>query len=428
MRNNSTLKLIIVILVIATCAVLAYNEVSNDNIRTGIDIRGGVSAILEPDIAKGSLSDEEIDRGLESAKTILGKRLDAKNIFDRSINIEPGNDRITVEIPWAAGETNFNPQDTINELGKTALLTFQEVDVTKVDEFGRYLPTGRIILQGMQVEDAYPASDETMGWVVALKLDPSGSEAFAEATGRLIGQPIAIFMDEQFISAPRVNDRIDGGSAVITGQTNATEAAELAATIRSGSLPFRLVASKVDSISPQLGTGAMNVAVNAGIVAFIFICIFMILIYRLPGIIANIALLGLIALTILCIAWTDISITLPGIGGIILSVGMGVDANVIIFERIKEELRAGKTLRAAIDQGFSRAFSSVLDSNVTTLITAVVLYIMGSGPIKGFAATLGVGVVFSFLTAVTASKLMLKGTTGIKAFQNKLLYGVTGGK
>ena len=185
-------------------------------------------------------------------------------------------------------------------------------------------------------------------------------------------------MDEQFISAPIVNDRIDGGNAVITGQANATEAAELAATIRSGSLPFRLIATKVDSISPQLGEGAMNVAVNAGIVAFFLICLFMILVYRLPGLIANIALLGLVTLTILCIAWTGISITLPGIGGIILSVGMGVDANVIIFERIKEELRAGKTLRAAIEQGFSRAFTSVLDSNVTTLITAVVLYIMGS--------------------------------------------------
>ena len=211
----------------------------------------------------------------------------------------------------AAGETNFNPQDTINELGKTALLTFQEVDRTLVDEFGRYLPTGKIILQGTQVKDAYPAADETMGWVVALELDPSGTEAFAEATGRLKDQPIAIFMDEQFISAPIVNDRIDGGNAVITGQANATEAAELAATIRSGSLPFRLIATKVDSISPQLGEGAMNVAVNAGIVAFFLICLFMILVYRLPGLIANIALLGLVTLTILCIAWTGISITLP---------------------------------------------------------------------------------------------------------------------
>lgn len=425
MRNNSILKLIIVILVIAVCAFLAYNEVRKDNIRTGIDIRGGVSAILEPDIDKGTLSAEEIDKGLESAKTILGKRLDARNIFDRSINIDSVNDRIIVEIPWAAGETNFNPQDTINELGKTALLTFQEVDKDKIDEFGQYLPTGKIVLQGTQVKDANPAPDQQSGgWVVVLELDPSGVESFAEATGRLVNEPIAIFMDDQFISAPTVSQKIDGGNAIITGQADATEAAELAATIRSGSLPFRLVATKVDSISPQLGEGAMNVAVKAGIVGFILICILMLLVYRLPGLIANIGLFALAVLTILSVAWTQISITLPGIGGIILAIGMGVDANCVIFERIKEELRDGKTLRSAVDQGFHRAFAAVVDSNVTTLITAVVLYALGSGPIKGFAMTLGIGVAISFITAVTATRLMLQGVTGVKVFKNKRLYGV----
>lgn len=425
MKNYGILKLVAVILIIAVCAYLAYNEVKNNNIRTGIDIRGGIYAVLEPDIEEGSLSDEEIDKGLESAKTILGKRLDARNIFDRSINIDSVNNRITIEIPWAAGETNFNPQEQLNELGKTALLTFQEVDEDKVDENGHYLPTGRIIIQGSQVKDAYQAPyNDTGEWVVALELDESGAEAFAEATGRLVGKPIAIFMDDQFISAPIVNQKIEGGKAIITGQADANEAAELAATIRSGALPFRLVATKVDSISPQLGEGAMNVAIKAGIVGFLLVCLFMILVYRLPGLIASIALSGLAVLTILSVAWTRISVTLPGIGGIILSIGMGVDANCVIYERIKEELRAGKTLRSAIDQGFHRAFSAVLDSNVTTLITAVVLYAFGSGPIKGFAMTLGIGVVISFLTAVTATRLMLEGVSGIGALKNKWLYGV----
>ena len=425
MRNYSILKLVAVIVVIAVCAFLAFNEVKNNNIRTGIDIRGGVYAILEPDIDKTSLSAEEIDKGLESAKTILGKRLDAKNIFDRSINIDSVNDRIIIEIPWAAGETNFNPQDQLNELGKTALLTFQEVDKSKIDENGNYLPTGRIVLQGTQVKDANPAPyEEKGGWVVVLELDQSGVESFAEATGRLIGKPIAIFMDDQFISAPIVSQKIDGGNAIITGQADASEAAELAATIRSGSLPFRLVATKVDSVSPQLGTGAMNVAVKAGIIGFCLICLFMLLVYRLPGLIASIGLFGLAVLTILSVAWTKISVTLPGIGGIILAIGMGVDANCVIYERIKEELREGKTLRAAVDQGFHRAFTAVVDSNVTTLITAVVLYVFGSGPIKGFAMTLGIGVTISFITAITATKLMLQGVTGIGAFKNKWLYGV----
>jgi len=425
MRKNSILKLFVVIIVIIACTFLTFREVKNNKIRTGIDIRGGVSAVLEPDIEKGSLSSEELGKGLSSAKTILEKRLDGRGIFDRSINIDSINGRITVEIPWAAGETDFNPQKTINELGRTALLTFQEVDEDKIDENGYFLPTGRIVLQGTQVKDANPARHPDTGeWIVVLDLDPSGTESFAEATGRLKGKRIAIFMDDQYISAPLVKDRIEGGSAIITGQADAVEAGNLAATIRSGSLPFRLVAVKVDSISPQLGTGAMNVAITAGITGFILVCLFMLIYYRLPGLIANIALFGLIMIQLLVISWTGISITLPGIGGIILAIGMGVDANVIIFERMKEELRDGKTLRASVDQGFNRAFAAVLDSNITTLITAAVLYFLGSGPIKGFATTLGLGVILSFLTAVTASKIMLQAVTGVEFAKNKWLYGV----
>ena len=248
MKKYGILKLVAVILVIAVCAVLAYNEVKNNNIRTGIDIRGGIYAVLEPDVDKSSFTAEEIDKGLETAKTILGKRLDARNIFDRSINIDSVNDRIIIEIPWAAGETNFNPQEQLNELGKTALLTFQEVDENKVDENGWFLPTGKIVIQGTQVKDAVPAYDEQSGWVVALELDESGSAAFAEATGRLVGKPIAIFMDDQFISAPIVNQKIDGGKAIITGQANATEAQNLLqryvqVRCRSGSWQQRLIQS-----------------------------------------------------------------------------------------------------------------------------------------------------------------------------------------
>lgn len=425
MRRNGILKLFAVILLIAVFAFLAFNEVKNENIRTGIDVRGGVSAILEPDIEQGSLTADEIKKGLESAKVILGKRLDSRGIFDRNLTIDQINNRIIVEIPWAKGETNFNPQETINELGKTALLTFREVDPDQVDDMGNPLPAGDIVISGTQVKDAYAAANrETNEWVVALELDQSGASDFAEATGRLVGKQIAIFMDEEFISAPVVSERIDGGKAFITGRFDAVGASELAATIRSGALPFRLVASKVDSISPQLGQGAMNVAVNAGIVAVILVCLFMLIRYRLPGIIANIALFALVVLTILSVAWTGISITLPGIGGIILAIGMGVDANCVIFERIKEEIRDGKTMRAAAEQGFHRAFTAVVDSNVTTLITAAVLYALGSGPVKGFALTLGIGVTISFLTAVTATKIMLTSVLGMEFAKNKWLYGV----
>ncbi|NLO38963.1 MAG: protein translocase subunit SecD [Ruminiclostridium sp.] len=425
MKKNSVFMLFVVILLIAVFAFLAANELKNDNVRTGIDIRGGVSAILEPDVQRGSLTKDEMSKGLASAKTILDKRLESRQIYDKSVTIDDMNNRITVEIPWAKGETNFNPQETLDELGKTALLTFQEVDTDKVDENGNFLPTGRIVLQGTQVKDANPGRDpQTNEWVVMLDLDPSGTESFAEATGRLVNQYIAIYMDDEFVSVARVKQRIDGGSAVITGQADSIEAGELASTIRSGSLPFRLVATKVDSISPQLGQGAMDVAVTAGIIGFILVCLFMLIVYRLPGLLADIGLIALAVLTILSVAWTGISITLPGIGGIILAIGMGVDANCVIFERIKEELREGKTLRAAVDQGFDRAFAAVLDSNVTTLITGIVLYVMGSGPIRGFAMTLTIGVFLSFVTAVTATKIMLRSVTGVKVLKNKWLYGV----
>ena len=204
MRKNSILKLFVVIIIILACAFLAFNEVKNDKIRTGIDIRGGVSAVFEPDIEKGSLTNEEIGKGLASAKTILDKRLDGRGIFDRNISIDTINGRITVEIPWAAGETDFNPQKTINELGRTALLTFQEVDADKVDENGYFLPTGRIVLQGTQVKDANPARHPDTGeWIVVLDLEPS-EPSLCRSDRAFERKRIAIFMDDQYISAPLV--------------------------------------------------------------------------------------------------------------------------------------------------------------------------------------------------------------------------------
>jgi len=268
------------------------------------------------------------------------------------------------------------------------------------------------------------ATDPQTGSVnVVLKLNGEGKEKFAEATGRLLYKPIAIFMDDQLIVAPTVQDQITQGEAVITGQRDAKEAGELAATIKAGALPFRLVAKEINSITPSLGEGALRVTINAGIFAFILVFLFMLLMYRLPGFLANIALFGLVVVQLAAIVWLRISLTLPGIAGIILSIGMGVDANVVIFERIKEELKSGKTLKASIDLGFKRAFTAIMDSNVTTLISAVVLYLLGTGPIKGFAVTLFTGVMLSFFTAVTASRIMLKSVSDLDIAKNRWLYG-----
>jgi preprotein translocase subunit SecD len=391
------------------------------NIRKGIDIRGGVHATLYAVKNDGT---KPTEKELESARSTIGKRLDGKQIFDRTLTTDLVNGRVIVEIPYKQGDKDQNPQKAIDEIGKTALLTFQEVDESKKDANGDYIPTGKIVVEGKQVVDASVNTDpNTGGVVVSLELNAEGAKNFAEATARLVGQKIAIYLDDKQITAPKVEEAIPSGKAVINGQRDAKEAAELASLIRSGALPFKLEAREVSSISPTLGEGAFNVTVQAGIVSFLIVCLFMLLLYRLPGLLADIALLGLAVISLLVISWMGITLTLPGIAGIILSIGMGVDANIIIFERVKDELKSGKTLGAAIDLGFKRAFTAILDSNVTTILAGAVLIIFGTGAIRGFGVTLCLGVFLSFFTAITASRIMLQAVANLDIAKNHWLYG-----
>lgn len=431
MKTQGGLRFIIILLVLGILTYLTINGSPTlgipgvNDIRLGIDIRGGVYAQFYPDVPIEEITQTQVD----AARRIIEERLDNKGIFDKNLTAEYDKKRIIVEIPWKPGEAEFDPQATINELGQTALLTFQEVDDELVDENGRYLPTGKIILQGDDVKEAAPQRlQDTGDIVVGLTLTSDAADRFAEATERLVEKPIAIFMDNNLISAPIVSQKITGGSAYITlgdlsYQEKIDQARRLAETINAGALPFGLVTKDLKTISPILGEGALKVAINAGIVAFFLVCLFMLLYYRLPGILANIALFWLVILQLLAISALRVSLTLPGIAGIILSIGMGVDSNVIIFERIKEELKSGKTLGAAIDNGFKRAFTAILDSNITTLISAAILYWLGTGPIKGFAVTLIIGVLLSFFTAVTASRIMLKSVSSMDFAKHHWLYG-----
>lgn len=429
MRTNEKVKFFLVIIIIGILtwitnfsSVFGIKIPGARDIRPGIDIQGGIDARLYAVTKDGSKPTKD---DLETAKVIIGKRLDAKGVLDRNITTDPDNGYIIVQIPWKKGETDFNPQKSIDEIGKTALLTFQEVDETKKDANGKYLPTGKIVIEGTMVTKAGTETNSQTGSVdVTLSLNDEGAKKFAEATGRLIGKPIAIFMDDQLISAPTVNTQITGGQAIITGQRTAQEAGELASTIKSGALPFKLEAKQVNSISPTLGEGALRVCVTAGFWALLFVWLFMLLYYRLPGILADIALLAHTVIQLLVISWLGITLTLPGIAGVILTIGMGVDANIIIFERVKEELRNGKTLKTAIDLGFKRAFSAILDANMTTLISAVVLYFFGTGSIKNFAITLGIGVALSFLTAIVVTRIMLKSVSNLDVAKHHKLYGV----
>lgn len=376
------------------------------DMRYGIDIRGGVDAVFEPkDLGRIPTVDE-----LEAARTTIETRMDQKNILDRDVTIDKQNGFVMVRFPWKSDEKDFNPQQAIAELGETAKLTFRD-------------PDGAVVVDGVHVKKSVASTNPDTGLpIVNLEFDSEGAKLFDEGTARLIGQQMSIYMDETLISSPIVNDRISGGKAYIDKLASYEEAKSLSDKISSGALPFSMVTRNHSSISPTLGSGALDVMVKAGALAFGIICIFLLLYYRLPGFVACIALLMQVSGQLLALSLPQITLTLPGIAAVILSIGMGVDANIIISERINEELKLGKSLDSAISVGFQRAFSSVFDGNITVMIVAVILMLLGSGSMLSFAYSLLTGVILNFAAGVTASRLMIKSLSLYKSLRKTSLY------
>lgn len=417
MRKSVFAIIILLILAITYVAVFGihigdsetgFHIKGANEIRFGIDIRGGVEAIYE---AK-DLDRKPTDAELESAKLIMETRLDEKKILDREVAIDKINGQILVRFPWKTGESEFNPQKAIAELGETARLTFRD-------------PNGNILIEGKNVKEStvqYYQQDNSP--IVTLKFDAEGAKLFAAATEKFIGQKILIYMDETMISDPIVEDTITSGEAIISNMQSSEEAVELSGKINAGSLPFSLISKNHSTISPTVGEGALEVMVRAGLLAYVLICIFMILYYRLMGLVASFGLLLQLSIQLLFLSIPQMTLTLPGIAGMILSLGMGVDANVIISERVREEMKLGKSLGASIDSGYHRAFSAVFDGNITSMIVAVVLMILGSGTMKSFGYTLLIGTALNFLCGVTVSKHMMKSFSFIKFFRNNFFYGV----
>ncbi len=374
--------------------------------RYGIDIRGGVDAVFQPKNLGRLPTTEE----LEAARSVIDTRLDQKNIFDRDVTINKEFGYIIVRFPWKSGEKDFDPQKAIKELGETAKLTFRD-------------SSGNVLLDGTHVTLSQPGTNpDTGGFVVNLEFDGEGAKLFADATGKLIGQTMSIYMDETEISSPTVKTQISGGRAYIDNMKDYDEAKKLADKIAAGALPFSLETKNNSTISPTLGTGALDTMVIAGELAFGIICLFLLLYYKLPGFVACLALLMQMAGQLLALSLPQLTLTLPGIAGVILSIGMGVDANIIISERISEEIKAGRTLDAAIAAGFKRAFSSVFDGNITVWIVAAILYFLGSGAIQSFAITLAIGVAMNFLAGVFSSRLMIKSLSRFEFLRKPGLY------
>ncbi len=410
-----------------------------DDIRLGIDIQGGVDVTFEPEDDLDA-SEEQMDAAME----VIKLRLTSLNINDSETYVDYNNSRIIVRFPWQSGEENFDPAAAVDELGQMSELTFRYG--TDVD--------GDVILTGSAVDQANPGyNQDTSQWVVQLRLNDTGKQAFASATAAQAanGGYISIWMDDVCVSSATVNETIGNGEAIISGNFTADSAKRLADQITSGALPFSLYATSTKTLSPTLGTGALRAMILSGLIALAFIAIYMLVLYRIPGMIAVIGLIGQAAGMLAAVSgWFGFqpssTLTIPGIAGIILSIGMGVDCNIITAERIKEELARGKSVESSLKAGYSNAFSAILDGNLTLAIVAVIL--MGAfgtntnpitklldatifrpfgatteGFIYSFGFTLVAGVVLNFIMGVYAARVMNMSLARFKAFQKPSLYG-----
>ena len=419
---------------------VTYIKGLND-IRWGIDIKGGVEATFSP--ADGVQATRE---DMESAKAIIELRMVNNNITDYELYADYDNGKVIVRFPWKEDETDFDPEAAVEELSATALLTFREggeYETTEVGSDGQPIyktPAGttaeNVIMDGKDVVSAKAGmiqdDNGAQQFVVDLEFNDEGRELFGEATSRLVGQTISIWMDDVMISQATVKEAITEGKCNISGSFTSSEAATLASKIQVSALPFKLETTNLRTINPTLGASALNAMALVSAIALVLVCLFMLIVYRVPGFVACIALLGQVALSLACVSGffnfvPSFTLTLPGIAGVILSIGMGVDANIITNERIKEELRAGKTLDGAIRTGSKTSFAAIFDGNITVIIVAVILMLVfgpsnilsgifgasTTGTIYSFGYTLLVGVIGNFLMGVTASRLMLSSPVGI---------------
>lgn len=410
MKAKKRTFFILLAVVVGTCFLALFGcgkQIKGiKDIRFGIDIRGGIEAVFEPVDLERTPTELELD----AARNVIETRLDNKNILEREVTIDKKAGYIIVRFPWKSDEVNFDPEAAIAELGETAQLTFRD-------------PEGNVLLDGSHVKHSSPAYDQNEGaYIVQLEFDEEGSQLFAQATEKLVGRTLGIYMDEVNIRSPRVNEKIPNGQCIIQGMTSSEDAKQLSEKINAGALPFSMDTTNYSAISPTLGNGALRIMVIAGLVALAFVCLFMMIYYRLPGCVSCIALIMQAALQLLAISVPQFTLTLPGIAGVILSIGMAVDANVIISERISEELAKGATIRQAIKRGYDKAFSSVFDGNFTSAIVAILLMIFGSGSMLSFGYTLLTGLIINFVAGIFISKHMLSSIVLFKPFNKEGLF------
>ena len=398
MKKSSLIQLLATIAVVVG-VFFAFVKPLAFSIRQGLDLQGGTHVVLEAeDTAEAVVNEDAMSRVVR----IMEKRVNELGLTEPIIQRQ-GDRRIIIELPGIK-----DPDKAINVIGKTAMLEFKD-------------ESGTTVLNGTDLKDAKEQTDQNGQNLVGLEFSPEGGDKFADLTRKNVGRTIVL--DGEVLTAPVVQEAITGGRAVITGSRTLEEAHNLAILLRSGALPVKMNIIETRTVGPTLGQDSKDKSQFAFAIGLGAVLLFMLIFYRGIGFIADISLMAYTVLLLGSLKFLDATLTLPGIAGCILSIGMAVDANVLIFEHFKEEYAVGKSLRLSMDAGFDRAFTTILDSNVTTIIAAVVLFVFGTGSIRGFAITLGLGVVLSMFTAITLTQYMLKRLIRADIFSNPFLYG-----
>ena len=418
MKNSRSKSVFfLVVILIATFAYTAFAGISAggmeinsavSKIKQGLDLKGGVFVLYEADT---DITGTELDDIMDQTIAVFRKRIDSMGLTEPLI-VREGEKRIRIELPGVE-----NAQQALDTIGKTAQLQF----ITVREE---------VVVTGADVKNAKVVIDSKENApVVALEFTPEGAQKFAKATAKLAvnQEPLLIVLDNEVISSPVVNVAIPDGNATISGNFTVESASELANLIRGGALPVNFTEVQSSIVTATLGEDALARSITGALIGIALVMVFMTVYYRIPGLSASIALSGYMVIVAYIYQLIGVTLTLPGIAALILSVGMAVDANVIIFERIKEEIRDGKSVRVAIDSGFKKAMSTILDSQITTFIAGIVLYYFGTGQIKGFAITLMIGIIASMFTALFVTKLILRNMVNGFSIKDKKLFGVQEG-
>lgn len=413
-RDKFTLVFILVMIIAATWVLVTKP------IKEGLDIQGGAHIVVEAqDVPAKIVEGKEVEpaikvtpQHMQAAIAVVRSRVDGLGVSESLIQLK-GDRQMIVELPGIQ-----DPQDAVKLIGETAKLDFRKPDPKHP---GKWVETG---VYGKMLTDAKADLRGANDWIIHFTFNSDGAKKFGDLTTELVGQPLGIFLDGKMISAPRVNSPITGGDGIIEGGFTAEAAKTLAIQLKAGQLPVPLKMVENRTVGPTLGQEAVDRSFMAGVTGLGIVLMFMLWYYRIPGIMANIALLLYAMFNLAVFKLIPVTLTVPGIAGFILSVGMAVDANVLIFERTKEELRAGKSIFKAVELGFNRAFTSIFDSNATTLISCMVLYYFGTGLIRGFAVTLAIGVIISMFTAITVTRTLMNVIVRFRKFRNPVMYGV----